>query len=77
MLGRKLTEEQRQLLKDYKGTFATEEGKRVLKNLSNECYETLVTFVEDKNGGALGTAYNEGKRYVIMHIRRLIEQKPD
>jgi hypothetical protein len=62
-----------QLVKDYEYIFATEQGKRVLKDLSNQCYEHCVTFVP---GSADGTAFNEGKRWVALHIRRMLETDP-
>ena len=66
--------EVRQTILDFRGTFATEEGERVLKNLSGVCYENKVTFVDND---ALGSAFNEGKRFAILHIRRLMEMDPN
>ena len=57
------------LIKDYKRTFEGPEGERVLANLSMQCYENDPTFVD---GNPNGTAFNEGKRFVLLHIRRLI-----
>ena len=64
----------RQRILDYKGTFATEEGDRVLGNLSAVCLEEDLTYVL---GDANASAFNEGKRYVILHIRRLIDADPN
>lgn len=65
-------EKRQQIIMDYKNTFTSEGGKRVLENLAFECYENSVTFI-DKN--ALGSAFNEGKRYVILHIKRILAIK--
>ena len=59
----------KQLVMDYKGTFGSEEGKRVLIDLAKQCYADALTFVP---GSPDGTAFNEGKRYVILHIQRLV-----
>ena len=64
----------RQRILDYKGTFATEEGDRVLGNLSAVCLEEDLTYVL---GDANASAFNEGKRYVILHIRHLIDADPN
>lgn len=58
---------------DFHNAFNTEGGKRVIENLSKECLENDVTFV---SGESDSTAYNEGKRYVILHIRRILAKKP-
>jgi hypothetical protein len=69
-----------QLVKDFRETFAGVHGERVLACLSDVCYENKVTFVKDDPTGA---AFNEGKRFVMLHIRRMIaadpnlEEKPD
>lgn len=59
----------KQLVMDYQGTFGSEEGRRVLADLSKQCYADALTFVP---GSPDGTAFNEGKRYVILHIQRLV-----
>lgn len=64
----------KQLIIDYMNTFTSESGKRVRENLSLEGYEKDVTFVKDD---ALGSAFNEGKRYMILHINRMLARKPD
>jgi len=58
---------------DFQNSFDTEGGKRVLENLSKEGLENDVTFVR---GESDSTAFNEGKRYMILHIRRILAKKP-
>jgi len=62
-------EQAKQLVRDYQYVFGSPDGLRVLKDLSKQCYEHELTFV---NENPLGTAFSEGKRYVILHIRRLL-----
>lgn len=57
------------LREDYKKTFSTEEGKRVLKDLENTCFYNTTTF-SDK---ALMIAFNEGNRAVFLHIKTILE----
>jgi len=54
---------------DFKNSFTSESGKRVLQSLSRECYENAVTFVRNEPES---TAFNEGKRYIMLHIRRIL-----
>lgn len=58
---------------DFGNAFNTEGGKRVLENLSKECLENDLTFVR---GQSDSTAFNEGKRYVILHIKKILAMKP-
>ncbi|KKL15803.1 hypothetical protein LCGC14_2501920 [marine sediment metagenome] len=64
----------KQLIMDTQGTFGTPEGKRVLEKLSLECLEEVSTFVPNNQ---YGTAFNEGKRYVILYIRGILESDPN
>jgi hypothetical protein len=66
-------DEQKQLLRDFRECFATEGGKRVLERLSKLCRENEPSFV-DRNTHY--TAYNEGKRCVILHIRKMLAKDP-
>ena len=66
-------DKQQQLIRDFHGTFATEEGKRVVERLSNLCNENEPTYVD---GNAMGTAYKEGQRSIILHIRKMLKKKP-
>lgn len=67
-------DEAKQLIRDYQGAFDTPEGKRVLENLSIECLECLSTFVPSSQ---FSTAFNEGKRYVILYIRGVLAKDPN
>lgn len=64
----------KQLIRDFQGTFDTPEGKRVLENLSNECFENQPTFVANNQ---YGTAFHEGKRNVILYIRSMLAKDPN
>ncbi len=63
----------KQLIRDFQGTFGTSEGKSVLENLSGECFENRNTFLSNNQHG---TAFNEGKRYVILYIRGILAKDP-
>jgi hypothetical protein len=65
-------EQAKQLVRDYQFAFGTPDGLRVLEDLSKQCYEHELTFVD---GNPNGTAFNCGKRYVILHIRRLLSME--
>ena len=71
-----MTQEERlkQLIMDYKNCFLSESGKRVVENLSRECYENAVTFIRNEPDS---TAFNEGKRYVLLHIKRILSKNPN
>lgn len=49
---------------DYKVTFSTEEGKRVLFDLMKSCGMDTSSFDENP----LNMAYREGQRNVVLHI---------
>jgi len=71
---RKRKEALRKLITNYHAAFATNEAKRVLDHLSEFCHENELTFTSDNQ---YMTAYNEGKRSVILQIRRLIGADPN
>lgn len=50
---------------DYKDTFATEKGKKVLWDLMKQSGMLTRSFVE---GDSHGTAYNEGARSLCLYI---------
>lgn len=54
---------------DYKKTFSTEEGKRVLKDLESVCMYRATTFSKD----AMTMAFQEGLRTVYLHITTLMD----
>ena len=49
--------------------FDTEDGKIVLERLSKLCNENEPCYVD---GNSMGTAYKEGQRSVILHIRKML-----
>ena len=59
---------------DFMNAFTTEGGKRVVGRLSILCNENEPTFV-DQN--PTGTAYKEGQRSVILHIRKMLAKNPN
>ena len=61
--------ELKQKREDYKKTFATEEGKRVLQDLERVCMFRATTFSKD----AMTMAFQEGLRTVYLHITTLME----
>lgn len=66
-------DKQKQLVMDIQGTFGTEEGKRVLANLSGKCREHVATYVSQDTHH---TAYFEGMRSVILYIRLMLAKDP-
>ena len=67
-----MNEDRKQLLKDYKATFATEPGKRVLKDLFKQGHINKSSFNVDSHK----TAFNEGQRDIVLYINKMIELKP-
>jgi len=73
-------DEFKQLVMDFRETFTGPHGERVLASLSDIGFENKVTFVQND---PTGSAFNEGKRFVMLHIRRMmavdpnIERKPN
>jgi len=61
------------LLDAYTQLFATDNGKMVLKDLEKTCGLYISAF--DVN--PYTTAFNEGQRNVILHIRRMLTMKPE
>lgn len=54
---------------DYKKTFESEEGKKVLKDLEKLCLYNDSIFSKD----ALVMAFQEGLRTVYLHIKTVME----
>jgi len=64
-----MTDEQQQLIFNYKATFNTDAGIAVLKDLSRFCLENQITAdITNVNQ----TYLNEGQRRVIRYIREKI-----
>lgn len=72
----KMTEEEKkeQLIRDYKFTFGSPEGKRVLENLRKLANYDLSIVPTDNNGQVdiYQVMKNEGQRAVVIHILRKI-----
>jgi hypothetical protein len=62
------------LLEDYRNTFGTEAGQRVLADLLRRHQVMDSTYVA---GDPMGTAYSEGKRRVALEIIEMINADPD
>ena len=60
------------LIKDYKICFGTDEGKRVIADLSKRCHEFVTT--HDKQS-ATESAFLEGQRSVLIFIKNMINKK--
>ena len=56
----------------YKQVFATESGKKVLKDLEARCNFRNTTFIQND---IIGTAFEEGKRSVFLHILNMSEEE--
>lgn len=66
-------EKQFKELKDnYKFVFNSEEGKKVLDDLSKRCHESSTTFIKDNSHE---TAYLEGQRSIYLFIKAMIKSK--
>ncbi len=59
------------MIRNYKIVFGTVEGKRLLDDLSNVCYELSPTFIDQNPAGS---AYREGRRGVMLYIRDMLKQ---
>ena len=67
-------EVRKQKIIDYQRAFLSPEGANVLADLSVECNEHRSTFVP---GSPDRSAYLEGGRSVILHIRKMVASKPE
>ena len=65
---------QKQLKKQeaYRRMFSTADGKIILKDLGYFCFEEDSTFDKDERI----TSFNEGRRSVILFIRRMLDTDP-
>ena len=63
-------EEFKQLCLDYRTTFETEGGKRVLGHLRKKCYGSKSTFNLDERQHA----FNEGGRAVLLDIEIMLSK---
>jgi hypothetical protein len=60
---------QKQLLIDYKMTFNTEHGRRVLADIAKQCWVNQDIF----DGDALTMAYREGQRSTALRVLRTLK----
>lgn len=61
-----------QLRSMYKQVFESEHGKKVLKDLEARCNWRALSYVA---GDANATAFEEGKRGVILHIHNMLTEE--
>lgn len=59
-----------QLRKNYRITFDSEEGKKVLNDLEKRCHEFVTTFSKDSSHE---TAFLEGQRSTLIFIKAMIK----
>tara|TARA_R100000734_G_C3302363_1_gene92898 strand:- start:390 stop:611 length:222 start_codon:yes stop_codon:yes gene_type:complete len=62
----------KQLKDDYKFIFNSEEGKRVLDDISIRCHESSTTFSKDNSHE---TAFLEGQRSILIFIKAMLKSK--
>ena len=62
----------KQLKDDYKFIFNSEEGKRVLDDISIRCHESSTTFSKDNSHE---TAFLEGQRSIYLFIKAMLKSK--
>jgi hypothetical protein len=58
-----------QLREDYKITFGSDQGKKVLNDLEKRCHEFATTFSKD----SYETAFFEGQRSILIFIKAMIK----
>ena len=61
-----------QLRKDYQIVFGSDEGKRVLEDISIRCHESSTTFSKDNSHE---TAFLEGQRSISLFIKGILKSK--
>jgi|TARA_R110000822_G_scaffold105514_2_gene233330 hypothetical protein len=59
-----------QLRKNYRITFDSEEGKKVLNDLEKRCHEFVTTFSKDSS---TETAFLEGQRSILIFLKAMIK----
>ena len=60
------------LIKDYKICFGTDEGKRILEDLSKRCHEFVTTHAKENSHES---AFLEGQRSVLIFIKNMINKE--
>lgn len=61
-----------QLKADYRATFSSAAGIRVLEDLSKRCFVRTTTFQDFDTNAMIN---REGKRSVFLHIQTMMEKK--
>ena len=59
-----------ELKNDYRITFNSEQGQRVLNDLEKRCHEFVTTFSKDSSHE---TAFLEGQRSTLIFIKAMIK----
>ena len=62
----------KRLKEDYKIIFGSEEGQRVLEDISIRCHESSTTFSKDNSHE---TAFLEGQRSIALFIKAMLKSK--
>ena len=62
----------KQLKADYKITFGSDEGQRVLEDISIRCHERTTTFSKENSHE---TAFLEGQRSILLFIKAMLKSK--
>ena len=60
------------LIKDYKICFGSEEGKRILEDLSKRCGDHVTTHCK---GDSHESAFFEGQRSIMVFIKSILKSK--
>ena len=67
-----MKKELKQLTIDYKQTFGSESGEKVLEDLKKRCSFNTTTFVQ---GDSHDTAFRERQRAVVLFINNMLNKK--
>jgi hypothetical protein len=59
-----------ELKEDYKITFNSEQGQKVLNDLEKRCHEFVTTFSKDNSHE---TAFLEGQRSILIFLKAMIK----
>ena len=62
----------KRLQEDYKIVFGSEEGQRVLEDISIRCHERTTTFSKENSHE---TAFFDGQRTILLFIKAMIKKK--
>ena len=62
----------KRLKEDYKIIFGSEEGQRVLEDISIRCHERTTTFSKENSHE---TAFLEGQRSILLFIKAMLKSK--